>query len=196
MLAISKGILHPTIFCRNLLKEILLSAVDGTALELSSDLNKLDGLDINMFRAVVLFFHEKEISLNQLNALITFVESGGRLFCIHGALASFKAYDEYRKLTGARFTGHDKIRDMHITGDLDFVIRDELYEFKIEDECDVRLDCDGVPVLWTRILNNGRVTCLSPGHRAATFKNSGFRKLLESIIYEILELNGGMNEKS
>jgi type 1 glutamine amidotransferase len=191
VLAISKGIFHPTVFCRNRLKDILLSAVGISALEYTSDLNSLDRLETGRYQTVVLFFHEKEIAENLLNQLIQFVGKGGNLFCIHGSLASFKTNVEYRKLTGARFTGHDEIKDMNITGFADLTIRDELYEFDIEDDCEAKLECCGIPVFWTRRFGKGKVACLSPGHRTATFNNAGFKHLIKQILTDILGFNGG-----
>ena len=66
VLAISKGILHPTVFSRRRLKEILVSATQGKVLEYASELNRLDGLDTDTYQAVVLFFHEKKLSDNEL----------------------------------------------------------------------------------------------------------------------------------
>ncbi|MDX1359497.1 MAG: hypothetical protein R3232_11755, partial [Clostridia bacterium] len=137
VLAISKGILHPTVFSRRLLKEILVSATQGKVLEYASELNRLDGLDTDTYQAVVLFFHEKKLSDNELIKLKGFIVDGGGLFCIHGALASFKGNTEYEKITGARFTGHDAIMDMHIKGDAEFTIRDELYGFELQEDCDI-----------------------------------------------------------
>ena len=185
VLTISKRMFHPTVLSRRHLKRILVSAVGGPALEYVSDINKLDVLGDGGYRTVVLFFHEKNISAKLLSALTEFVQNGGHLFCIHGALASFKSSIEYKELTGVEFTGHDSIKDMHITGIVELRIRDELYEFNIADDCDIRLECEGMPVLWIRNVGEGTVACLSPGHRASTFKNPGFQTLIKQIIDEL-----------
>ncbi len=195
-MVISKGIFHPTVFCRKLFKKTLLAAKGGNAFEFSPNINKLDGLDANQHYAVVLFFHEKTISNSQLNSLISYVNNGGRLFCIHGALASFKSSEGYIALIGAKFTGHDEIKDMNIEGDVAFKIKDELYKFEISGDCNVRLQCSGVPVYWTRRQGNGKIACLSPGHRTETFRNKEFVNLISLIMADELGLNGGSHEKS
>ena len=193
-MVISKGVFHPTVFCRNILKRILLSC--GGTYEFSSNLNKLDGLDINTFHSVVLFFHEKNIADSQLRSLISFVNNGGRLFCIHGALASFKSSQKYTDLIGARFTGHDAIKDMKIEWDPVFKIRDEMYEFEISDDSHVKILSAGNPICWTRKQGRGFVSCLSPGHRAATFKNSDFTNLIRKIMINDLGFGEDTDEKA
>ena len=195
VLAISKGILHPTVFSRRCLKKILISATQVTVLENASQIDRLDGLDIGTYQAVVLFFHEKQISDNELNKLKGFIMDGGGLFCIHGALASFKGNTEYEKITGARFTGHDAIMDMHIKGDAEFTLRDELYKFELQEDCDIRLSCNKTPVFWTRKVGKGKVACLSPGHKAATFRNPGIIKIITQTLDDLLKISGGTDEE-
>lgn len=194
VLVVSKGIVHPTIFCRMQLGNIL-KKVDDTEIKFTSDLNILDGIDKKTYHAVVLFFHEKTIRNSCLKSLKAYVENGGVLFCLHGALASFKKLKVFKEMIGAKFTGHDEIKDIHLEGIMEFTVKDELYEFEIAKDCDVHLHCQGIPVYWTRDFRKGRVACFSLGHRAKTFRNKDFRKLIISILTDELDENEAYNEE-
>ena len=187
ILVISKGLVHPDVLCRLKLRASLRKIRTDATFEFSSSLKSLDGIDGSSHGTVVLFFHEKNISANQLDSLVKFVENGGNLVCIHGALASFKKFGKYTDLTGAVFTGHDKVRAFSVTGQTEFSIKDELYEFKIADGCDIRMKSGSVPVFWTRSRGKGRVYCFSPGHRMQTFNNEYYINSINDIITECMD---------
>lgn len=195
VLVVSKGIVHPTIFCRIHLRNIL-SNIENAEFNFVSDINRLDGIDKKTYHAVVLFFHEKTIRNSCLKSLKAFVENGGVLFCVHSALASFKKQKIFKELIGAKFTGHDEIKDMRIEGSMEFTIKDELYEFDMANDCEIHLSCGDIPVYWTRDARKGRVACLSPGHRAKTFRNKEFRKLISAVLAGELSENEVDDEKN
>lgn len=188
VLVISRGIFHPSVCCRKQLRSTLME-IKSIEFEFVSDFIKLDGIDTDMYQAVILFFHEKLISKVMLDSLISYADSGGVLFFIHGALASFKNSKEYTSLTGGIFTGHDEIKDIHISGDKEFIIRDELYKFLISGDCNILLKSGSTPVLWTRKQGKGTVIGLSPGHKVSTFKNNSFKEVIKSAIVNELKSN-------
>lgn len=185
VLVISRGIIHPTIFSRIVLRKIF-SGIDSIEFNFVSRLKLIDGIDINKYQSVVLFFHEKIITESHIKSLVSYVKSGGGLFCIHGALASFKSNTDYTSLLGAKFAGHDDIQEINISGKTNFNIKDELYKFKISDDCKVVLKSENEPVLWNRVEGKGKVVCLSLGHRTATFKNQKFKNLLIENIESLI----------
>lgn len=186
-LVISKGLVHPSLLCRKKLFDIL-SETEERKFEFSRNLSELESLETKGYDGVVLFLHEKEIEEKSLLTLIGFVERGGGLFCIHGALASFKTYVDYTDLTGAEFTGHDKIGPIHIEGGREYTITDELYGFRLRDDCEVIQYGNGKPVYWSRKYKKGTVMGLAPGHRSRTFDNPGF---VETIRDGIRRLEAG-----
>jgi len=183
VLVVSKGIFHPTLFCRMQLCRTI-GRFNLIETEASSDLKSLDGITPEGFDAVVLYFHEKKVSDSVISSLKDYTEAGGLLVCIHGALASFKEYPEYLKLTGSRFTGHGEICEMNIKGFVDFSVTDEPYEFELSDDCKVLLESEGLPVCWVRKSGLGHVAGLSPGHRLSTMKNHSFQNVIEYILNE------------
>lgn len=177
---ISKGIFHPSIFCRNALKKSLRKYQNVVY---SNNIDSLNGIRNNT-DAVLLYFHEKYINDKTLSSLISYVEGGGLLLCIHGALASFKEFPEYNKLTGSRFTGHGRIREIHAKGVMDFTIVDEPYEFELADDCTLLLAEGSLPVSWERKQGKGRVVCLVPGHKTKTMNNPFFKNMVQYILKE------------
>ncbi|MBN2557346.1 MAG: ThuA domain-containing protein [Clostridia bacterium] len=195
ILVLSKGTAHPSVFCRMKLRKILMETGEGFEYMFSNDLKMIDGC-IGEYDAVVLFFHKKKTGKTRVDSLMNYVRDGGKLLCIHGALASFKDSRGYSMLTGAAFTGHDRIREMKIEGKTRFSIIDELYEFDISDDCEVKLTCDGHPVYWLNRYGNGTVACLSPGHRSGTFENPGFREVIKTAVAADLWVTEDKNAQS
>lgn len=183
VLVVSKGFFHPTVFCRRELAKTIME-LDGTNARFTSKLESIDGINPNGTDAVVLFFHEKDIKEPNLKALTTYVDNGGLLLCIHGALASFKTYSEYNKLTGSLFTGHGNIKSMTVTGISEFTIKDEPYEFKLSEGCHILCESDGLPICWVNKFGKGSVIGLSPGHKLNTIMNLGFKNMVKYILNE------------
>jgi type 1 glutamine amidotransferase len=185
-LVISKGTIHPSPCCRIRLAGIL-NRIQGSEFSFSGRFSSLRKLDSGGWDGAILFFHKKRIDDKSLSSLIHFVEEGGGLFCIHGALASFKTYGDYTGLTGAEFKGHDKIGPIHIEGDREYSITDELYGFRLRDDCDVIQYGNGKPVYWSGKYKKGTVVGLAPGHRAQTFDNPGFIETIQDGIRRLDE---------
>ncbi len=183
VLVVSKGFFHPTVFCRRQLCKTI-NEFTGFDTEYINNIKSIDGITLSGFDAVVLYFHEKRADDQVIDSLREYVNEGGLVLCIHGALASFKDYPEYVKLTGARFAGHDQIREMKITGIVEFTVVDEPYEFEIMDECEILLENSGLPVCWSKESGSGTVVGLSPGHKLETMKNRAFQNVIKYILNE------------
>jgi len=181
VLVVSKGLFHPTVFCRYQLMKTLRETED-IEIESSGKLESLDGIDSKRFDAVILYFHEKKINAGTVKSLTEFVNKGGLVFCIHGALASFKKITEYTELIGSVFTGHEDIRIMNIKGVMDFSIMDEPYEFDLADDCEILLSDGELPVSWVRRQGKGNVVALAPGHTPATMKNQYIKNMIRYIL--------------
>jgi len=181
VLVVSKGVFHPTVLCRRQLRKTI-KGFGNIKSEHINNTSSLDGITLAGFDAVVLYFHEKKISDSTVSKLREYVDGGGLLLCIHGALASFKECPEYGKLTGSRFTGHGKILKMEITGVLNFSVTDEPYEFELSGDCIILLESNGLPVCWVRKSGKGNVAGLAPGHRLETMKNQSFKNMIEYIL--------------
>lgn len=182
VLIVSKGVFHPTASCRRQLRKII-NGFGNIMPKFRNNLN-INGITLSGYDAVVFYFHEKRMDSSIIPLLREYVEKGGLLLCIHGALASFKAYPEYAKLLGSRFTGHEDIRRMDVTGILNFTITDEPYEFELNEDCEVILVNKELPVCWVRKSGYGRIVGLAPGHRLETLKNQLFQNMIEYILNE------------
>lgn len=181
VLVVSKGAFHPTVFCRMQLHKIVNRLTDINP-DFTNKINLLNGIDPTRIDTVVFYFHEKHIERETLDSLVTYVNDGGTLLCIHGSLASFKTYPKYQQLTGAQFTGHEKIRDMDITGIFTFTIKDEPYEFELDDDCEILLENKSLPVCWVKYSGKGKVVGLTPGHKLETIKTQAFENMIEYIL--------------
>ena len=178
---VSKGIFHPTIFCRLALRKTL-SVYPGVVF--SNRMDSIDGIGNDDTDAVLLYFHEKLIGEGTLSSLVRFVEKGGLLLCLHGALASFKDIPVYNELTGSRFTGHGKTREINAKGIMDLSVIDEPYEFELSEDCSLLLSEGNLPVCWIRKHGLGKVAGLAPGHKFNTMRNPDFKNMIQYILNE------------
>lgn len=183
VLVVSKGVFHPTVMCKRQLHRAI-NGFGNIKPEFRNSLN-INGITLSGYDAVVFYFHEKKMNSSFISLLSEYVDKGGLLLCIHGALASFKTYPDYAKLLGSRFTGHENIRRMDVTGILNFTITDEPYEFELSGDCEVLLENKGLPVCWIKKSGQGRVVGFVPGHRLETIQNESVKNMIEYILNEL-----------
>ncbi|MBN1573048.1 MAG: ThuA domain-containing protein [Deltaproteobacteria bacterium] len=183
VLVVSAGAFHPTITARRLFKNIL-NGIEGIRFVYTSSIEDLGALNGGGYDAVCLYFHRKVISDNALGALKVFVSSGGGLFALHSASASFKEKKEYFYILGGRFVSHGKISRFTVNpadstsevfkGVGPFTVKDELYIHEYDRDVKVHFNTEvggsTEPVLWTRGYGKGRVCYFSLGHVASIFK--------------------------
>jgi type 1 glutamine amidotransferase len=190
ILLISRGVLHPTLRARRLLRAALST---GGSIRLH-EINSIEKLppDLERYAAVVLYFHQKEISESALTRLEEYVASGGGLLGVHSATASFKQQPRYHRLLGGRFTGHGAIKPFAVvpcgdegifSGLSPFTIRDELYFHDLQPDINAHFcswaESGAVPVVWTRQQGQGRVCYVMFGHTISAIRDESVRQVLQ-----------------
>lgn len=190
ILVISKGLLHPSLICRQALKKVLNNYTDMYEFTYENTLNGIEKLTDNTYTSVVLFFHEFTLPDNLLNILKKYTENGGGLFAVHGPMASFKTNDEYLKILGIKYKGHGKIEKMTVEdANTSFEVKDELYIHEHDPNNKVLFTSNyqgfDEPVMWTRTYGKGKVACFSLGHCPKTFKKEEVKKILFNALYYI-----------
>ena len=188
ILLVTDGIFHPPYTARSELHKTL-AKIDNFSFEHVRSLEKLP-LDMEQYSAMVIYFHQKEISQAALAALEAFVSKGGGILAIHSATASFKQTKPYFKILGGRFTGHGvvgtiqvKHRRSEIFGKIgNFVVKDELYLHELEPGITVHFTAkhsgQDVPVVWTYGYGKGKVCYAVPGHTMQSMRNPVYQEIL------------------
>ncbi len=190
MLAVSAGIVHPSVMARRFLRNIL-SDVPDLEVEWTLRTEDLIRLEGARFDGVLLYLHRRVISDAALESLERFTRSGGGILALHCATASFKSRDRFFDILGGKFSGHGPVQQFTArprgqgyfqeTGP--FTVRDELYHHHITGRVEVlytALDETGeYPAAWTRNYGRGRVFYLVTGHRAKSMLNPGVRTLIQ-----------------
>lgn len=188
ILLVTDGIFHPPYTARRELHKTL-AKIDSFSFEHVRSLEKLP-LDMEQYSAMVIYFHQKEISQAALAALEAFVSKGGGILAIHSATASFKQTKPYFKILGGRFTGHGAVgtiqvkhRRSEIFGEIgNFVVKDELYLHELEPGITVHFTAkhsgQDVPVVWTYGYGKGKVCYAVPGHTTQSMRNPVYQEIL------------------
>jgi type 1 glutamine amidotransferase len=197
VLLISDGFFHPPFLARRAVRETL-ETTAGTHFTQVGHLNDLLGLDVERYRAMVLYFHHKQADPEAFAAFERFVRRGGGILAIHSATASFKdqAREErgrYFEILGGRFTGHGPVEAFAVqpAGGIDptfegikpFAVKDELYLHDLQP--DIRIQFASLhegelqPLVWTRQEGDGRVCYVGPGHRAQTMQQPPVQAILQ-----------------
>jgi len=190
ILVISKGLIHPSIICRYALKNTLNKFKLQYDFTYINSFKNIDKYFLDQYDGVILYYHEKEIPSLAYKSIINYVNEGGAIFAIHGALASNKGNREYEKMLGSRFKGHDSITDIQITStnifkELNinaFKIKDELYLNSLYSDCNVILQSayigNPIPITWYKKQKKGKVVAFVPGHKYKTFLNVEVIKII------------------
>ena len=152
--------------------------------------NSLDGYD------VVLFFTDiGDLTEQQEQSLLRFIERGGGFFGLHTAAASFRECEGYHGMLNAFFDGHSKYMDFNVTvtdpdhpitrGISHFTITDELYYLKhdparshhLMQAHDPTKDATHV-MAFTHTFGDGRVFFFALGHDGAALENTSFQEIV------------------
>lgn len=186
---VTDGLFHPPLPARLALRRTFAAQKRYTISHIHS-LERLPA-NLNLYSAVVIFLHHKNISQEALDKLNNFVAAGGGLLGIHSATASFKQKPHYFEILGGRFTGHGPVEDFTVTpvGSTSifeaipaFDVFDELYLHECQPGITVHFTtvskAEEVPVVWTHTYGKGRVCYACPGHRTGSMKNETYQKLL------------------
>lgn len=199
ILVISKGFVHPSLFCRYHFKQLLLSLDNGFYFTFTDKLRAIENLKEKNFQGVILYYHEKKHCDHLLNEFKEFVAHGGGVLAIHSAMASFKENKEYQDILGGRFLGHGAVRELKVISkckqlhtlkeSLSFSITDELYIHEYHGSNRVLWACKyngkEEPVVWTKTYGSGRVCYFSLGHRSKTFENKAVKEIISHALHWI-----------
>jgi hypothetical protein len=191
-LVVSSGLVHPSPLARSALADAVRAA--GFAVEAAAAPNAFRCLDPARHAAAVVFFHRRAIEPADLDALQAYVDAGGGLLALHGAIASCKDEPRWAALLGAGFDGHDRPTLLAVGPSADpgpfagvsgFALIDELYRLRVTAPIEARLSAlpaaggaPAVPVAWTRRHGRGRVCCCTLGHAAAALRNPSVRSVV------------------
>ena len=192
VLLVSAGVFHPPLLARMRLRCIL-AELPGYRLQSTRSLVALSQVSRDEFAGIVLYYHRQRVAPANVTALTNFVQQGGGLLAIHSATASFKQSDDYFALLGGRFAGHGPVEAITVQpsatavpifGEIrPFTILDELYRHEHKTELQVHFYAvrqeEQVPLVWTRLVGNGRVCYVGPGHRSATMRHPAMRQILQ-----------------
>lgn len=191
ILLITAGIFHPSWLARLRLRR-LLGALPGYSTRTSGSFERLPSdSGLNSTHAIVIYLHRQKISPAALETFDRYVAGGGGVLALHSATACFKQNPHYFEILGGRFSGHAAIRpfaaepaapDRLFIGLPAFTVRDELYRHALQPGVQVHFaaqEASGpIPVVWTYRYGAGKVCYCSPGHRAATLNEPGYRQIL------------------
>ena len=192
ILFINSGLIHPPRRGRQHVKT-LMEQMSGVRLYTASTMEVLAQQLPQAFDALVLYFHDKDISREAVEAFDDFVQDGGGVLAIHSATASFKQSQRYLDVLGGRFIGHGPVesitlepsdgRDEAFAGISDFTIKDELYLHELSVDIEVQFHTmfkgGRAPMVWTRNHGRGRVCYICPGHRSQTIAHPNVQQLLQ-----------------
>ncbi len=153
--------------------------------------------DLANFDAIVLYANHDEITDEQNEALMTFVESGGAFVPIHSASYCFRNSKDFVELVGGQFESHDTatfmaeiVNDEHpaMAEVTPFASWDETYKHtKQSNDRTVLMErVEGEhreAYTWTREQGHGRVFYTALGHDERTWARPEFHQLIESGLY-------------
>lgn len=194
ILLVLDGLFHPPLPAR-LALERYLRALDGYEFTRVRSLEALTRLDLTGYKAMVLYYHHRQVSEEALGIFERFVLNGGGVVALHSASASFKQPPEtaarYADVLGGRFLTHGKVepvfvrptREHTLFEDIpDFYLIDELYRHTYNPANTIHFWVDVAgehePVAWSRAHGLGRVFYLSSGHRTAVFDDPNLREII------------------
>lgn len=155
-------------------------------------------LSSGQFRTVLLYTQGGQLTSEQEEGLVRFVEAGGGLVGIHCASDSFTKNDRFMKLIGSQFKTHPPgvfefvvknnataIAAGHplVTRTDDFLINDEHYILEPRADFEVfaysHLQGKDHPMGYTRKQGKGTVVYLANGHHPQSLSQRNFLRLLE-----------------
>ena len=99
----SQGLFHPSLLARIVFKRLLEEICPTITVKRSIAFDAL--IKLYSPELIVLYIHKQKIPKTDLDALISFIETGGALLAVHSASASFKQSTPYHQLLGGRFIG-------------------------------------------------------------------------------------------
>jgi len=125
----------------------------------------------------------------RLDAVESWVRAGGTLLLVHNGIC-WARNDRWRRLVGARFTGHGPAKELTFTRRSDgasFVLFEEPYRFDFprfsRKQVLVEYEDEGQswPAFWTRRVGRGTLAYALPGHGVEAFRHPVYREWLLNV---------------
>ena len=189
VLLVTRGIDHPTYAGRKILIRSLME-IEGIKFDHVGSLEQLPN-DFKKFKALVLYFHEQQISDAAMALFGQYVSDGGGVLALHSATASFLDNPHYFEVLGGRFKQHGPIEKFRLKpvvgtkvfkGFQSFVVEDELYVHDLQPGITLHFTAlnenKEIPMVWTHRFGKGRVCYAVPGHRPETMCHPDYQNLL------------------
>lgn len=126
---------------------------------------------------------------NRLDAVEAWVRAGGTLLLVHNGIC-WARDDRWRRLAGARFTGHGPAKELTFTRKSDgasFDLFEEPYRFDFPRFSrkhvlvDYEDDNRRWPAFWTRSVGKGTIAYALPGHSVEAFRHPVYRDWLWNV---------------
>ena len=192
VLLLTGGIIHDWKGCGDEIERILRSSADLDVTRVNDDLSALVSPNLDPYNALVFYWTRGEISDDQRDGLLRWLESGRGFAGVHSACASFWDSREFHDMLGGMFKTHPKPRDYLVEivdrehpitrGIADFKAHDEQYIMELAPDIHVLASAEhegvNVPAAWTKSWGGGRVFYLALGHDPAACRNETFAELL------------------
>lgn len=189
---------HPFDGVDEQLEKLLASA--GHETKCTDEYTELTSCELKKYD-VLIFYPDawaKRATPKTAGAVLSYAAEGGSILTFHSGLIT-RSNPEIELMHGARFTGHPEACDLTyslaenakhpiIDGIKDFTIFEEPYRFTMAElaahEMLLTYSHDGqtFPAAWTLPYGMGKVVYLSIGHRADSFKNETFGKIILNSI--------------
>lgn len=185
--------------CAGIDEQVTRLLKDEWEMTYSEDLSYFTEEGLQAFDMVISYLEfnkQREITDEQANALIAFVERGGTLMAFHSGIA-LQTHPALEKLIGAHFSGHPYYEAMPVLpyrvikqnpitegiNTLPWVSPDEPYRFEMVEESEkdifMMYDYEGKewPAAWYRLVGKGKVIYFANGHCRCAFYTE-FAKLI------------------
>jgi type 1 glutamine amidotransferase len=175
-------------------------ATEGINFTYTSNPDDLNSENLEKYDALMIYANHEQITPEQENALLTFIEKGRGFIPVHCASFCFQNSPKYIDLVGGQFLRHKTDtfttsiikKDHPIMKSLEeFSTWDETYEHdKLAKDITVLMErVDGEhhePWTWVKEFGKGRVFYTAYGHDERTWNNPGFHKLIkEGILWSV-----------
>lgn len=182
ILYITQGNVHPDKDCQRLVKDYLKDYLNDRIMDnynfTHKSLSEIKNVSLNDYELIVLYFHIKEDNILAIDMLSKYVNDGGCILGIHGAVASFKTSELWFELFGGKFISHPNVDRIKIG---DKTILDELYIFRLLSPEILEISSlDGVdsPCIWKNVYGKGKAYYYALGHDLRAVKSDVFQENL------------------
>ena len=150
-------------------------------------------LHLQGYDLLLIYSDQGEMTAEQEQALVAWLEAGGALVAIHGATASFSSSEEYHRLIGADFENHPPVMKFAVSrSNTDHMVtvrmpeaitvEDELYLLRAKADYQILMTArylsQDVPITYVRQQGKGRIFYTALGHGRSTFDHPRFRDLI------------------